>query len=51
MKESYGTATGGLCSIFATTIILFFALNELYGLAKKPTYNQNRQVKYLPASN
>ena len=50
-QSSYGTATGGLCSVFSWVIILFFSVSELYGLVVQPTYDQNKQIQFMPASN
>ena len=50
-QGSYGTALGGVCSILATLIVLFFMISELYGLIVRPSYNQNKQVQFLPGNN
>ena len=47
-EASYGTAVGGLCTILAILIIMFFMASELYGLVVRPTYNQNKQTQFIP---
>ena len=32
-------------------VILFFTVSELYGLIVQPTYDQNKQIQFMPASN
>ena len=40
-KSTHGTVVGGLCSILATIIIVFFIFSEFYALIVTPEFNQN----------
>ena len=50
-KSSHGTILGGICSIVAAIIVIFFVFSELYQLIDTPSWNQNVQKSFLVPTN